>query len=217
MPARTEYRARLDDVWGSLCSLAELAEVAMRGASASLTDADLGLAEQVISEASRAEAARASLDDLIFTLLATQAPVAGDLRLLTSAIPAAAGLERMGGLAVHIARAARMRYPDNAVPEPLRATMAGMGVVALELSTAVTHSLAQRSAELAARVPAGDDAMDALHRRMFLELLDHDNGIDTHTAVDLSLLGRYFERYADQAVSVARRVHFIVTAKPLPK
>ena len=216
MPARIEYRAQLDQVWVSLHGLAELAQAAMSGATSALAAADASVAEQVISGGARSEAARAELDDLIFTLLATQAPVAGDLRLITGAIPAGAGLERMSGLAVHIARAARMRHPDNAVPEPLREIIAGMGEVASDLADRVALALATRDAEIAAQVPAADDAMDRLHRQMFLALLDSDNHIDTQTAVDVSLLGRYFERYADQAVSVARRVYRIVTADQLP-
>jgi phosphate transport system protein len=210
---RNQYHADLDRVWESLHDLADLARNAMTRAAQALADTNLSLAEQVISDDAQLDRRRATLDELVFTLLATQQPVAGDLRLLTAAIPAAAGLERMGDLAAHIARAVRLRYPDDPVPTPVRDTIAGMGQVAAELATDVARSIVTRDAALAARVPARDDAMDALHRQMFAILLSPDNHVRVDTAIDVSLLGRYYERYADQAVSVARRIYFVLTAQ----
>ncbi|UQX87449.1 phosphate signaling complex protein PhoU [Jatrophihabitans telluris] len=215
MQARSQYHAELDHVWQSLYELAELARLAMVRGSLALEEADLQIAEQVIAGDVQLDTRRAELDELVFTLLATQQPVATDLRLLTATIPAAAGLERMGDLAAHVARAARLRYPDHAVPEPLRATITGMGEVAVGLAADVAAALASRDPTLAARVPAGDEEMTRLHRQMFALLLAEHTGARVNTAIDVSLLGRYFERYADQAVSVARRVYFVITAEHL--
>lgn len=216
MQGRSHYHADLDRVWDSLQELAELARTAMIGASTAIAEADLGLAEQVISDDIRLDVQRAQLEELVFTLLATQQPVAGDLRLLTAAIPAGAALERMGDLAAHIAGAARLRYPDNAVPTPLRETIAQMGSIAAELAGDVATAITTRDGALAAQVPARDDTMDGLHRQMFRMLLASASHTPVNTAIDLSLLGRYYERYADQAVSVARRIYFILTAERLP-
>jgi phosphate transport system protein len=214
---RSQYHADLDRVWGSLVDLAELARTAMVRATAALADADLALAERVIGGDALLDARRRDLEELVFGLLATQQPVAGDLRLLTAALPAGAGLERMGDLAAHIARAARLRYPDNAVPVELRDTIAQMGRVAAELAGDLATAIGTRDAELAAGVPAGDDAMDTLHRQMFTILLAPSRDQRIETAIDISLLGRYHERFADQAVSVARRICFILTGRqPAP-
>jgi phosphate transport system protein len=215
MQVRTRYHADLERVWQSLYELADLAGTAMARAAAALADADRALAEDIIGSDTELDTRRARVEELVFTLLATQQPVAGDLRLLTSALPVAASLERMGDLAAHIARAANLRYPDHAVPGELHDTTDSMGQVAGELAGDVTTAIATRDAALAAGVPARDDAMDALRRRMFTTLLDPANHVRTDTAVDMSLLGRYYERYADQAVSVARRIHYTLTGQQL--
>lgn len=212
---RSQYHAELDRVWESLQELASLAQAAMVQADAALATADLTLAEQVIAGDELLDTRRAELELLVFQVLATQQPVAGDLRLLTAAIPAASGLERMGDLAAHIARAARMRYPDHAVPPPLRATITRMGSVAAHLAADLATALGTRDADLASGVPAADDAMNALHREMFQVLLAPGSNDRVDVAIDISLLGRYYERYADQAVSVARRVYFALTGHPL--
>ncbi|MDQ1719292.1 MAG: phosphate transport system protein [Actinoplanes sp.] len=213
MQFRGQYHADLDRVWGLLFDLAELARSAMVLAATALADADLALAERVIADDALLDARRRELEELVFTVLATQQPVAGDLRLLTAALPAGAGLERMGDLAAHIARAARLRYPDNAVPPQLRDTIARMGDVAAGLAGDLVTAIKTRDAELAATVPAGDDAMDALHRKMFTILLAPSRDRRVETAIDISLLGRFHERFADQAVGVARRIYFILTAR----
>ncbi len=215
MQARNQYHEDLDRVWAALADLADLAGTAMSRASQALADADLSLAEEVIAADTRLDAARAELDDLVFTLLATQQPVAGDLRLLTSAVPSGAALERMGDLAAHIARSTRLRYPDPAVPEVLRENFAAMGRVAVDLAGEVATALRTRDAALAAGIPAHDEAMDTLHRQMFTVLLAPENHAPVNAAIDLSLLGRFYERFGDQAVYVARRVYFTVTAHQL--
>ncbi|MCW2522063.1 MAG: phoU [Frankiales bacterium] len=216
MPTRAQYRADLDRVWDALHELAELACVAITRATAALTDANLSLAEKVIADDVRLDEGRAALEDLVFTLLATQQPVASDLRLLLAAIPAGSGLERMGDLAAHVARAARVRYPDYAVPERLRDTMTQMGEVAAELAADVATAIATRDAGLAARVPDRDESMNALHGQMFVLLRTPAHRTPIPTAIDLSLLGRYYERYADQGVLVAGRVYHALTAQPPP-
>ena len=152
-----------------------------------------------------------------FTLLARQAPVAGELRLLITTMHINSDLERMGDLATHVAKLARMRYPENAVPVELRDVIEQMSEVALSLVDKVADVIDGQDVELAKAIEIEDDSMDALHRKLFTLLLSKTWTHGTEAAIDMTLLGRYLERYADHAVSVARRVVFIVTGQmPAP-
>ena len=146
-------------------------------------------------------------------MIARQQPVATDLRVLVSTLHVVADLERMGDLALHIAKVARMRYPEIAVPAELRDVISQMGSVALSLVDKVGAVVAGRDVALAQAIELEDDAMDALHRKLFTLLLSDDWTHGIEAAIDMTLLGRYYERYADHAVAVARRVVFIVTGQ----
>jgi len=143
--------------------------------------------------------------------MARQQPVASDLRLVITSLHMAADLERMGDLALHIAKVARMRYPEIAVPAELRDVISQMGAVALSLVDKVAQVIEGRDVALAQAIEAEDDSMDALHRKAFTILLSPNWTHGTEAAIDMTLIGRYYERYADHAVAVARRTVYIVT------
>jgi phosphate transport system protein len=124
-----------------------------------------------------------------------------------------ADLERMGDLANHIAKQARMRYPNSAVPPELSLTIQEMGNVCGQIVDKVSLVLQNRDAEKALEIEKDDDAMDILHRKIIATLLDPKWPHGVETAIDMTLLGRYYERYADHAVSIARRVYFLVTGE----
>jgi phosphate transport system protein len=131
-------------------------------------------------------------------------------------LKAVADLERMGDLALHIAKVARMRYPSCAVPDDGRGTIAEMGEVALSIVDKTKQVLEGQDIELAEQLEREDDAMDTLHRRLFSHLLSEDWSHGMEPGIDITLIGRYYERYADHAVSVARQVIFLVTGEPAP-
>jgi len=122
-----------------------------------------------------------------------------------------ADLERMGDLAVHIAKIARMRMPDQAVPAALRPTIANMAETAERMVDETVRIVAGRDVDAARALEAEDEEMDRLRRSMFRILLDDDWEYGVEPAIDLALLGRYYERIADHAVSMARRVVYLVT------
>jgi phosphate transport system protein len=124
-----------------------------------------------------------------------------------------ADFERMGDLAHHVAKVVRLRHPAAAVPEKLLDLIESMGVTAEKIATKTGVVISTRDTILAAQVEKDDDEMDQLHRELKSVLIapTWEHGIET--AIDLTLLGRYYERYADHAVSVARRVIFLVTGK----
>ncbi|CCI51622.1 MAG: phosphate signaling complex protein PhoU [Tetrasphaera jenkinsii] len=208
---RTAFIDDLNRVTDGLVDMTRLAGSAIGRASIALLDGDIRLAEAVITSDRDIDQAREALDLLAIDLLARQAPVATDLRVVVTAMRMSADLERMGDLARHVAKVARLRYPDSAVPADLRGTVVQMGQVAERIVAKAGSVIASRDLEEARALEREDDAMDELHRELFSHVLADNFGHSTQTAVDLTLIGRYYERFADHAVSVARRVTFLVT------
>lgn len=210
---RDVYHDELDDIGKGVIEMTNLVAVAMERATQALLDANLALAESVMEADKRIDALRTSLEDRTFQLIAQQQPVATDLRVLISTIHLTADLERMGDLAEHVARIARLRFPDSAVPQEARDVISQMGQVANSLVTKVAEVVDGRDIALANEIEAEDDSMDALRRKLFTLVLSPNWGRGTEAAIDMTLLGRYYERYADHAVAVARHTIFIVTGK----
>jgi phosphate transport system protein len=210
---RQQFQQDLRSISDQLVEMTRLASSAMVRATTALLDADVHLAESVIESDKAIDEARETLDTLAVDLLARQAPVASDLRMVVTAMRVSADLERMGDLARHVAKVARLRYPDSAVPPECRATITEMGHVAEALVTKVGAIIADQDLEAARQLEADDDVMDALHRELYGRLLDGTWQHGTEAAVDLTLLGRYYERYGDHAVSVALRVIYLVTGE----
>jgi phosphate transport system protein len=213
---RESYREELDDINACLVEMANSVGSAMSTATTALLDADVALADLVIAGDERIDAVRESIEERCFTLLARQQPVATDLRSITTAMRIVGDLERMGDLAEHIAKVARMRFPEHAVPQEVRPIFLEAGHVAESLVTKAGTIIAKRDVEAAAELEAEDDVMDQLHKQLFRELLLPTWGHGIESAIDVTLLGRYYERFADHAVSVARRVVYLVTGEKSP-
>jgi phosphate transport system protein len=208
---RTAYHEQLDALTDQLGDMCGLAGAAMERATQALLQADLVLAEQVITDHEQIAAMSAKAEESAFVLLALQAPVAGDLRAIVSSIQIVADVDRMGALALHVAKRSRRRHPQHALPEEVNGYFAEMGRVAVELGNSAQEVLVTRDPEKAARIREEDDAMDDLHRHLFTVLMDREWKHGVAAAVDVTLLGRFYERFADHAVEVARRVIFQVT------
>src|SRR5246500_5306515 len=210
---RTAYHDQLDDLTAQLGEMCGKAGVAMERATQALLQADLKLAEQVITDHEQISAMSARAEESAFVLLALQAPVAGDLRAVVSSIQIVADVDRMGALALHVAKIARRRHPQHALPEEVNGYFAEMGRVAVELGNAAQEAVATRDPDMAARLREEDDAMDDLHRHLFTVLMDRDWKHGVAAAVDVTLLGRFYERFSDHAVEIGRRVIFPGTGK----
>lgn len=208
---RIQYHEQLDSLTDQLGAMCDLAGTAMERATQALLQADLVLAEQVITDHDQMSVLSAKAEESAFVLLALQAPVAGDLRSVVGAIQIVADVDRMGALALHVAKIARRRHPQHALPEEVNGYFAEMGRVAVELGHAAREVLETRDPDKAARIREEDDAMDDLHRHLFTVLMDKEWKHGVTAAVDVTLLSRFYERFADHAVEVARRVIFQVT------
>jgi phosphate transport system protein len=208
---RTAYHEQLSALSDQLGEMCGLSGIAMERATQALLQADLVLAEQVITDHEQITTLSARAEEAAFVLLALQAPVAGDLRAIVSSIQIVADVERMGALALHVAKIARRRHPQHALPEEVNGYFAEMGRVAVELGQSAQQALMTRDPEKAAQIREEDDAMDDLHRHLFTVLMDREWKHDVTAAVDVTLLSRFYERFADHAVEIARRVIFQAT------
>jgi len=210
---RDAFHEELARTSEQLVEMTRLAGSAMARATTALLDADLPLAESVIAADEELDRMQRELDDTALDMLARQQPVATDLRIIVTGMRMSADLERMGDLARHVAKVARRRYPESAVPPELRATVLQMGQVAERIVAKAGSVIASNDVAAAVQLEQDDDEMDRLHRQVFSALLggSWDHGIEA--AVDITLVGRYYERFADHAVSVARRVVYLVTGE----
>jgi len=210
---RTAYHEQLDALIRQLAEMCRLAGIAMERATQALLQADLVLAEQVIGDQEQITTASARAEESAFVLLALQAPVAGDLRAIVSSIQIVADVERMGALALHVAKIARRRHPQHTLPEEVNGYFAEMGRVAVDLANSAHDVMLSRDPEKARRIREDDDAMDDLHRHLFTVMMDREWKHGVAAAVDVTLLGRFYERFADHAVEISRRVVFQVTGQ----
>jgi phosphate transport system protein len=210
---RDQYQQQLDSILDELVQMTGGVRQALAKATHALLNADVSAAEEVITGDLAIDQARERIETESFDILARQAPVAGDLRMLVASLRMVSDLERMGDLSVHVAKVARLRYPTTAVPEILIATITDMARTADEMIASAAEIVESRDVAAARELEAADDQMDKLRRSMFRTLLSEhwDEGVEP--AIDMALLGRYYERIGDHAVSMARRIVFLVTGQ----
>ncbi|MBA3265000.1 MAG: phosphate signaling complex protein PhoU [Nocardioidaceae bacterium] len=210
---RDQYRQQLDSVLTELVQMTDEVRAALSQATTALLTANAALAEEVISGDLAIDESRERIEDDSFDILARQSPVAGDLRMLVASLRMVADLERMGDLSVHVAKVARLRYPTSAVPPSLVGTIEQMAQTADEMIASAAEIVASRDVDAARELEAADDTMDLLRESMFRILLSPSWSDGVEPAVDMALLGRYYERIGDHAVSMGRKIVFLVTGQ----
>jgi len=211
---REKFQSDLDAIAGQMVEMADAVRTAIRRASAALLHSDAEQAAAVVADDAQVDAYYRQVEERIYEVIARQAPVASDLRLVLTALHIAGDLERMGDLADHVAKIGLRRDPAPAVPEELTGTIREMAKVADEMAGKISRVLATPNLARATELERDDDAMDDLHRRLLTTLLDPSWQHGVEAAVDLALLGRFYERYADHAVNAGRRVIHLLTGEP---
>ncbi len=211
MAMRTAFQEQLETLTDTLSDMCGLAGLAMERATRALLEADLSMAEQVISDHDQLAEMKFQAEEIAFVLLALQSPVAGDLRRVVGSMQNVADAERMGGLALHVAKIARRRHPNHVLPEEVRSHFAEMGRVAVTLGDSAKDVVRSKNSQQAADISGEDDAMDQLHQQLFRDLMDPGWPHGVAAAVDITLLGRFYERFADHAVEIGRRIVFEAT------
>ncbi|HEY5514687.1 MAG TPA: phosphate signaling complex protein PhoU [Pengzhenrongella sp.] len=210
---RKIFEAELKQLGNDLVDMSGQVEVAIAHAGTALLTGDLQVAETVIAADQAIDALERDLDTRCVHLLAQQAPVATDLRIIVTGLRMASTLERMGDLARHVAQISRRAYPRLAAPQALSGTFAEMSAAATRVAQRTTTLLETHDLDLATSIEEEDDLLDHLHEDTFTALLGGNwNGTPQET-VDTTLLSRYFERFGDHGVSVARRMVYLVTGE----
>jgi phosphate transport system protein len=210
---REEYRADLAEVQRLLVAMAQHVRTAMADATTALLTADQTGAEQVLAADAEVDALYRQVEEKVYDLLARQAPVASDLRLVVTALHVAADVERMGDLADHVAKTALRRVPAEAVPEELVPTIRDMAGVADRMAGKIVEVLKSSDAERAAELERDDDVMDDLHKQLYGLMLGTAWRHGVEPAIDGAMLGRWYERFADHAVNAGDQVFYLVTGE----
>jgi len=214
---RESYETELAQIDITLVAMADLVGTAIRNATDALLADDLSMAEIVIAGDAGINKLNSDVEEISLLIAALQAPMATDLRLVMGSIRISSSLERMGDLAVHIAKQVRLRYPSPSIPAELSETFRKMGMAASKIVEQTGEVIATRNTGLADEMNKYDDILDNLHRELFTVVLSDDWTHGVEAAIDVTLLSRFYERFGDHAVSVARRIIQIVTGEPYAK
>jgi phosphate transport system protein len=210
---RATFHAELDELMIDLARMVRLAAQMMTNASIALHQSDFALAGLVIADRDQMNAMHDDTERRCVTLLALQAPVAGDLRVVVAALHAVGHVKRMGDLARHIAVIARIKHPNPMVVSAVRPALARMGLLASQLAEDAATALEHQDPLSGCRLAVADDEVDALRQHLFGILFAEDWAHGVERAVDAALIGRYYERFGDHAVAIARQVCYMATGR----
>ncbi|MGH3951888.1 MAG: PhoU domain-containing protein [Pseudonocardiaceae bacterium] len=208
---REFFHGELATLGRELAEMCAAATTAMRQATEALLWMDLALAEQVMSADARLDAARDRCEEHAYRMLALQAPVAGDLRSILAAIYCADKIERMGDLAAHIAEVAHRNHPDPAFPAEMGGVFAELGRLDEDIAIQLEETITAPTGTGFAALDRADADIDILHDQLLEQATDDGWPHGIRTAINVALLARFYERFADQAVSTARRMDFAAT------
>lgn len=214
---RDVFQQELQEVQQRLVEIAELVAEAMRKGTTAFQESDIALAEQVIEEDARIDELALTLDELAIQILARQQPVARDLRVVVSALRISASLERMGDMAEHLAQLTRYRFPDKVIAKGLRSTFKEMGELDIKIAEKLIKMLKTQDMKFVDAIRDIDDKIDALHLSVFNKVLDQAWGGTSMDTVDATLASRYYERFSDHAISIARKVKYLSTGEWAPE
>jgi phosphate transport system protein len=213
---RKVFQAELHQIGEELIEISQLVSEAIQRANSAFQTADTELAQEVIAADARIDFLQNSLDERAIDILALQGPVASDLRMIVGALRMSASLERMGDLARHVAQLARLRFPANVIPEAIRPTFDELAALDVQIAAKVTELLETRNLDLGNEISAANARVNELHASVFRTVASEDWKESAPTTVDVTLASRYYERFADHGVSVARKVTYLVTGEWQP-
>ncbi|ALC06691.1 Phosphate-specific transport system accessory protein [Corynebacterium deserti GIMN1.010] len=208
---RTAYRQQLDEFAHNLIILCDLTKECMEKATDALLRTSLASAESALGQSDKIDEVRVACESQAVELLALETPVARDLRQVVSSIYIVEEITRMGALAMHVANSVRRRYPEPVVPEDMRGYFKEMARLVSEMTDHIRQILIDPEPDLALEMAVSDDAVDDLHQHIMRVLTLRPWPHSTKSAVDITLLSRFYERYADHTVNVAARIIYLST------
>lgn len=210
---RAAYRDYLEDFNRDLLEMCDRVAAIMSHASRALLEQSLDDAEVALTDTDSLAELRQRCEDRSMRLLALQNPVASELRQVVSSIYIVENLTRMGSLAKNIALLARQRHPVSVYPPQLHGYVAELARLVEEMGEMIRTLLLEPDADVAVQLHEVDEGVDDMKAYLCALVSDREWDYSTREAVDLSMLTRYYERYADRCVAVAGRVVFLVTGQ----
>lgn len=214
---RKVFQAELHQIGEGLVEISGLVGEAISKATEAFANAELQQAQEVIAADARIDFLQNDLDERAIDVLALQGPVASDLRMIVGSLRMSASLERMGDLARHIAQLTRLRFPNTVIPASLTDTFAELARLDIHIAAKVTELLDTRDLALVADITAAKAQISKLHKTVFTTMGAPEWNETPATTVDVTLASRYFERFGDHGVSVARKVSYLVTGEWQPE
>ena len=211
---RKVFHELLDELRSDVTRLAAMASESIQAGTAALLDFDLAAVEQVVVADREMDDLTHSIEERAYGLLARQQPMAVDLRTLVTILRVIHELERTGDLMINVAKTARRLYPKELEPK-VRGLIDRMREQATDQLKLATEAFADRDPARAAALGDMDDMMDDLQKELFRTIFatQAQDEMAIHRAVQIALVGRYFERIADHAVNIGERVGFMVTGE----
>lgn len=210
---RTHFHDELDRLELQLLTMGELAAVAVRGAVDALLEHDDAKAMSVIAGDDEVDALFIEIDQGVFSLLALQAPVAGDLRLMSVLMHSSGHLERIADQAVNVAK---LYEVTQSLPtsRAILQMIGEMGDVAVAMVRSSMEALRRRDVEMCERLPELDDPLDRLNRHMHLEVAKlADDPLALDWGMHMNMVARALERVGDNAVDIGEQVGFLLTGE----
>lgn len=209
---REQFNRELMDLHAEVVGITRAVTATTREAVASLVNGDVDLAERVIKGDDAIDVRCVGVEERVLETIATQFPVARDLRLLQSLTFIAMHLERMADLAVNIAKAAR-RTAGRKGPQTLYDLIQAQGNLVYRVLDATAEALENRDLELSLKLPDLDEPIDHLYKQFFRELARLHEEDDIEWASSMVMASRYLERIADNAVDIGERIAYLITGE----
>lgn len=206
---REVFQNELDSLADMLVEMTQKVSVAMEKSRDALKDNDLELAEEVIAADVEIDRLQLELDKAAAEILALQAPVARDLRVVIATLRMSASIERMGDLARHVSQQVRIRFPESAVPDDFRQILKDMTEAAVHIAHAIQELVSEPGLDAVPTIDNLDETLDSLHLAVFTKIAG--SSLNPSQVADVTLLSRYLERFGDHAVSIAQRTEYLLT------
>jgi phosphate transport system protein len=208
---RDAYHKELESLDQGVVAMGAVVEKSVHLATIAFVEDDKQLAQKVREGEDEVDAMFMDIEKRCLALMAQQAPVAGDLRLVVAILGAISELERTGDIAYNVAKLVMKDDSPQADTKVVRTLLAELGTEAQKVLAAGIDAWAQKDEVAAAAVERQDDRSDELHGKVIAAILEIKGEEAVSAAIRLAMLGRYFERVGDHAVNLAERVRYFVT------
>lgn len=209
---RKNFHHELDAIKDDVVRMSGIVTEALARATQAFLDSDLTTAEELINGDDLVDAMTVDIEERCFQLLALQQPMASDLRSIVTAIRMLPEVERTHDLITNIMKATRRLYGTDLDPR-LRGLIERLGASVHRLFRLSIDAYIDRNTALADALDDMDDEVDDLHRQFIAAMFETREGghMTLELAVELALVGRFYERIGDHAVNIGERVHYLVT------